>query len=212
MGVQIDSNLSWKPHIDYISKKIAKACGALSKIRHCVDINTLMNIYYALVHSYLRYGIIAWGNASLSNLKPLQAMLNRVVRIMCFAPFGRIDLKPLYSCLEILDVSKIFLLETGKFIYKSKNGMLPINNIAKHFERRVGASHQYNLREHRSYELPRILHHTAEAQKSIQIKGHELWNEIPQEIRNGESLRIFKTHYKSHLLSEIEVLNLDNLF
>ena len=54
LGVQIDSNLSWKPHLDYISTKIAKACGALSKSRHCVDINTLVNIYYALVHSYLK--------------------------------------------------------------------------------------------------------------------------------------------------------------
>ena len=65
--------------------------------------------------------------------------------------------------------------------------MLPINNIGKHFERRVGASHQYNLREHRSYELPRILHHIAEAQKSIQIRGNECWNKIPQEIRNRQS-------------------------
>ena len=63
LGVIFDSHLTWKPHIDRVCNKVSKACGALSKLRHCVDLNTLKNVYYALVHSYLRYGVIAWGNA-----------------------------------------------------------------------------------------------------------------------------------------------------
>ena len=64
LGVIFDNNLSWKPHIDRVCNKVSKACGALSKLRHCVDLNTLKNVYHALVHSYLRYGITVWGNAS----------------------------------------------------------------------------------------------------------------------------------------------------
>ena len=64
LGVFIDKDLTWKPHVEYISNKISKACGALSKLRHCIGIDTLKTIYYALVNSYLRYGLIAWGNAS----------------------------------------------------------------------------------------------------------------------------------------------------
>ena len=66
----------------------------------------------------------------------------------------------------------------------------------------MGAQHQHNLRSHRSYPLPEILHHGAGAEKSIQIKGIELWDEIPQEIKNAKSLSIFKKHYKSFLLSD----------
>ena len=156
LGIYVHKNLSWKCHIEYLCKKISKACGALAKIRHCVDINTLTNVYYALMHSYLRYGIIAWGSATSSVLKSLQTMVNRVITIMFFAPFGRVDLKPLYDCLEILNLSEIYSLETGKFIYKSKTGLLPISNIANHFERRVGAQHQHNLRSHRSYRCLRF--------------------------------------------------------
>ena len=58
LGVFIDQDLSWKPHIEYICKKISKACGALSKTRHIIGIDTLKHIYYALINSYLRYGII----------------------------------------------------------------------------------------------------------------------------------------------------------
>ena len=52
-------------------------------------------------------------------------MTNRALRIMTFAPFRRLDLKPIYDCLQILDLTNLFLLETSKFIYKSKNTLLP---------------------------------------------------------------------------------------
>ena len=75
LGVIFDSNLTWKPHIEYICGKISKACGALSKIRHYVDIETLKSVYYALVHSYLRYGIVEWGNAIETEcIKPLNSL------------------------------------------------------------------------------------------------------------------------------------------
>ena len=83
--VIFDYKLTWKQHVDYVCGKISKACGALSKIRHCVTIETLTSVYYALAHSYLRYGITAWGNAAENVLKPLHSLLNRVVRIMTLA-------------------------------------------------------------------------------------------------------------------------------
>ena len=68
----IDKNLDWKSHVKYISTKISKACGALAKLRNCVNIDVLKNVYHALVHSYLRYGILVWGHAAPSVLKPKQ--------------------------------------------------------------------------------------------------------------------------------------------
>ncbi len=118
LGVYIDKNLNWSKHIEYICTKISKACGALARLRHCVSIEIMKNFYYALVHSYLRYGIIVWGNASSSVLKPLQTIVNKILRIMTFAPFGNIDLQPIYDYLKVLNVDKTFLLETGKFLFK----------------------------------------------------------------------------------------------
>ena len=69
----------------------------------------------ALIHSYLRYGILIWGNASKLVRTPLQTLLNKAARIMVSAPFGNIDLKPAYDYLKILDVSKLFMLETAKY-------------------------------------------------------------------------------------------------
>ena len=61
--------LNWSTHIQYVTKKVLKACGAIAKLRHCVDITTLKTVYYSLVHSYVRYGLLmTWGNAASSAL------------------------------------------------------------------------------------------------------------------------------------------------
>ena len=116
LGVYIDKNLTWKSHIEYICSKIAKTCGALAKIRHYVGIGTLTNVYYALVNSYIRYGLIIWGNASANSLKPLEVIVNRAIRIMSFAPLGRLNTKPIFKHLKILDVHETLTLESAKHI------------------------------------------------------------------------------------------------
>ena len=78
----------------------------------------MREIYHALVHSHLRYGVTAWGNASKTTIQPLITMINRAIRIMSFAPFGRIDLKPIYNEFRLLNLDQIFTLESAKFMYK----------------------------------------------------------------------------------------------
>ena len=133
LGVHFDKNLNWKSHIEYISEKISKSCGALAKLRHCVEIDTLREVYYALVHSYLRYGIIAWGNASKTVLNKLQVIVNRTIRIITFAPLGQINLNPIYEILEILKVNDIYTLEIAKIAYKQNKNLLTVN-VAKYFQ------------------------------------------------------------------------------
>ena len=49
LGILIDSNLSWKSHIDSICKKIKRSIGMLSKIRYYVPLKILVNLYYTLI-------------------------------------------------------------------------------------------------------------------------------------------------------------------
>ena len=49
LGVLIDSTLSWRPHISELSKKIAKSVGIISKLRHYLNTDILISIYYSLI-------------------------------------------------------------------------------------------------------------------------------------------------------------------
>ncbi len=192
--------MNWSKHVDYISSKISKACGALARLRHCVNTEVMKNFYYALVHSYLRYGIVVWGNASVSVLKPLQTLVHKVLRIMTFAPFGNIDLQPIYNYLKVMNVKNTFLFETGKFLYKHNNDAT-FPTIGGYFEAdQYVNQHSYGLRS-RSANVPtRLVCHTKCSDKSLQIRGPKLWQSLPSTITSTESLSIFKRNLKTYLL------------
>ena len=183
-----------------IDSFIVSSVRFIVKIRHFVGIDTLKNIYYALVNSYIRYGLTSWGNASSETLKPLQAMINRIVRIMSFAPLGRVSAKPIFEHLNILDLKQTFTLETAKFIFKEKNNLLPLSTIAHHFDRPVPSSNRLQRRPNSILFIPIELC-SEFAKKSIQIRQIELWNDIPNAIRNSETLNAFKKLLKHHLIN-----------
>ena len=198
----IDSNLTWKPHIEYICKKISKACGSLAKIRHCVNIDTMISVYYALAHSYLRYGISTWGCASDNALQLLISIINRAVRIMTFAPFDNIDVQSIFKYLYVPNVVQTLKIETSKFFYKKQNNLLPSPNIANFFNtRNADVVHGYNLRN-RKDKIQTISFGTSHGKKSIQHRGAVLWNEMPSDVTDSNTLSIFKRKYKDYLLED----------
>ena len=198
LGVFFDKDLSWKQHIEHVCGKISKSVSSLALLRHRTNISVLREVFYALIHSYLRYGIIVWGNASETSLHPLKVLVNKAIRIMTFAPFGPIDLKPIYKELELLNIDQIFVLEKGKFMYKKQKNLLP-TPIANYFEPETRPEHQYNLRR-RQNNGPTFRSNTVFGQKSIQNEGEKLWTELPQYLKDSDSLIMFKKYYKSHLL------------
>ena len=61
LGVILDEDFIWSAHIKRVKTKIANSVGILSKLRYYVNIETLIQVYHALVGSRLHYAIICWG-------------------------------------------------------------------------------------------------------------------------------------------------------
>ena len=161
----------------------------MAKLRHSIDISTLKNVYFSLVHSYVRYGLMIWGNASSSALSPLYTAVHKVLRIMTFAPYGNIDLNPIYEYLQILNLDQMVTFEMGKFLYKIKHSLLPQNSLGNYFEPDPYVNqHSYGLRSRTNNVPTRLLCHTKFAEKSDEIGGLKLWNKIPEEIKYSISL------------------------
>ena len=197
LGVVIDKDLGWGPHIDYISKKISKACGALAKLRYCVSLDMLKSVYHALIHSYLRYGILVWGTAPQTTLDPLRVLVNKSIRIIAKLPFGRVQLDPIFKELKFLKLHNIHKLETGKFIFKEKKGLLP-TRIGNNFEVTSNEiPHDHFVRHERS---PRLISNSRTGEKSVQFNAMQIWNNISSELKSIESFNVFKRTYKKYLI------------
>ena len=80
VGIEIDSQLNFKSHIDNVQSIIAKGVGILFKLNKILTSNALLMLYYALVHPHLTYGILIWGSTYKSYLNTLQLLQNKAMR------------------------------------------------------------------------------------------------------------------------------------
>ena len=120
----IDETLSWNQHIEQITTKLCSACYALRNLKHIVPQPKLRKIYYAYIHSILRYGIIFWGKSS--NVNKLFILQKKIVRIItnyrvreaCRQAFKNMQIMTLYShCI----FSLILFTVKNKPLFNPKN-------------------------------------------------------------------------------------------
>ena len=82
------SNLNWKPYLHELSKKISRGIGVLSKIRHYVNGNILLQLHYSPIYPFLTFGLSFWGNTYCSTLRPLKILQKKATRIITFSEPG----------------------------------------------------------------------------------------------------------------------------
>ena len=71
LGVIIDENLNWKPHIEALNKKLRSACGRIYRIIKCLPVKLHKQIYHSLFESHLTFAISVWGGVSRKTIEPL---------------------------------------------------------------------------------------------------------------------------------------------
>ena len=84
LGILIDSDLSWKYHIDHICHKFGKSIGIVDILRHYIPQRLLFNIYHTLIAPYMNYGICSWGSCAQVHQKRLLVLQKRAFRIILF--------------------------------------------------------------------------------------------------------------------------------
>jgi len=86
LGVLIDSNLSWNHHVANVALKISKTIGIITRLRHFLPTSVLLNTYNSLIHPYLSYSLVVWGQASKTNLDKMILLLQK--RALCLIYFS----------------------------------------------------------------------------------------------------------------------------
>ena len=190
----IDSNLTWKPHIDYISKKIAKNIGIVIKARHIFEKNTLLTLYYSFIFPYLNYCIQLWGSTYKTHLKKIEILQKKVIRIIAGVN-KRVHSKPIFNDLCVLTVSNVFEYNIGLIMYKYHHGWLP--TVLNMFEKNNDI-HTHNTRQAQYLHTPKI---TSELGKmSFRFQAVKIWNNIYKFLNVDIKIGTFKKHLKTFLI------------
>ena len=112
----MDNNLTRKPHIEYLCTKLSAASYLLIKLRHYVDLKTLIAVYNSIVYSYIQYFIINWGRAYSTALQSLHILHKKILRIMTFSDFTTPSTPLFFKC-NTLKIPDIYTLEVAKLIH-----------------------------------------------------------------------------------------------
>ena len=87
LGILLDENLSWKFHINELSKKLSRTVGIFYKIRHFYPSDILQILYYSLFYSFLSYDISVWGFTFKSYFEKLSLVQKKIVEVMTFIKY-----------------------------------------------------------------------------------------------------------------------------
>ena len=87
LGVQIDSQLNLKNHIEYTCNKLRKCIGILSKARRKLQKSSLISLYYSFAFPYFINCNHVWGNTYQTNLNNAVLVQKKLIRIITCSPF-----------------------------------------------------------------------------------------------------------------------------
>lgn len=187
LGVTFDSTLNWRSHVNTLCPKLSSSLYLLRTMSFYTDREMLLRIYYGLIESKLRYGIICWGNSP-DSIRAFR-LQKQAIRALCGVEDQMESCRPLFEHLRILPLPSLYILELLVHTYR---------HLADY--RKVTDVHSVNTRSRgnlyvESYRLSTV----ANGPSSMGIR---LFNKLPETYKSGSLSAVnFRSKVKSMLLS-----------
>lgn len=195
LGLILDSNLNWKPHLLQIKSKLTSLTGALRGVVRCLPPQVRYTIYNSLVKPHLDYLIEVWGTAAKTNLNMIQIAQNKLIKRL----FNYNFLTPttiLYKETKILNILQSYIYNTCILIRKilTKDIHIQITFTKKQQVQKIKLRNANDIK----LSVPR----TNYGKKSIMYEGAQLYNKLPKDIKHAKSIKTFKKLLKHYLLTK----------
>ena len=123
LGVTIDNNLSWTPHVNSLCKKISIKTFQLSKIKHFINFHARKFFSHAHIQSLIDYGSTLSDSASKNSLKPLHSLYKRSLKLILLKR-SSLD-QDNFNLLNILPLHAKLKYDKGIYMQKIMSGNAP---------------------------------------------------------------------------------------
>ena len=196
LGVIIDENLTWKNHIDAISKTISRNTGMLTKLKHFLPENILHSLYCTLILPYINYGVLIWGNTYATYLDKVLKLQKWAIRTVSNSHY-RSHTGPLFNKFNVLNVHDTFKLNLGTFMYKHYSNLLP--SVFTAYFIKHNQTHDYRTRNAQDYSINKTK--KVFSDRAVRNCGPTFWNSLSNDIKGCNNTKQFRNKLKSKLLS-----------
>ena len=212
LGVTLRSDLRWTDHILDISNKSTKLINIMKSLKFTLDRKTLETIYTSFIRPILEYGSQVWSGCTAQDEDKLESIQLNAARIVTGAMHGTSNAK-LYEETGWLTLTKRREISNLTLMYKLVNKLAPDPLCSILSTASPTGTHTYTTRQ--QFDLPHFRARTDLFDKSFFPSTIRLWNQLPVEIRNSESINKFKLSIVQPVIRAIkfdELYNFGNRF
>ena len=143
LGLILDPRLTWKEHINELSKKLNRSIGMLYKTREFCPTSILKTLYHSLFNSHVTYGLPVWGYSSDLLLDKIIKAQKKAIRVITFSKYTE-HVAPLLKDLNILNIKDLLYLKTASLLWDLQSSTLPPSLTA--YFKKANMAHNVNTR------------------------------------------------------------------
>ena len=192
LGLTISNNMSWSSHINEILAKAEKRLSLMRRSKHILPRSCLDKLYKSMILALLDYCDVIYDSCTMYESEQLDK-LQRKASLLCTGAFRITSNEKL---LKELGWPKLKNRRTSHrlvLFYKILNDLIPqylkqLCNLIPH------NTNNYQLRRNNSFLVPFI--HRESFYKSYFPKTIRDWNKLPNDLKQSQSLNIFKSLYE----------------
>ena len=199
LGINVDSHLTFKDHVNFISTKISKGIGLLYKLNKTLPLSALKSVYFALVHSHLVYGIEVYYNTANAYRKKLFLAQKKAIRAI--NSLGYVDhTNDSFFHNRILKLNDIHQLHTCIYMFKAL--YFGFDDCMLYSVKSHSDTHQYATRNNSNLLIPFFTR--SKSQNSIDYVAVQYWNSLNTHLKQRSSVNRFKYKLREFLLNNYE--------
>ena len=196
LGITVDSELKWLPHIENIHKKIARNVYLLSQLKFYVDVDSLKMFFYAHILPHINYASPAWDGCAEDHKNRINSIYRRAAKLILFKE--EIDTESKLKQLGFLSMKDQLFYNKAILIFKILNHEAPsyLRVLLSEATSRYG-----------SLNLIKPFARIDIFQTSLAFSGADTWNKLPTEIKSIKCITSFKRNLKNYLISQTNCQN-----
>ncbi len=192
LGVILDSNLSFENHISNVTKT------SFFHLRNMLSVSDAEKLVHAFMTSRLDYCNALLGGCPASSINKLQIVQNAAARVLTRS--RKYDhITPILQSLHWLPIKFRISYKILLLAYKALNDLAPAyltNLLSRYNPTRSLRSQNSGL-----LVVPRIAKST-KGGRTFSYLAPKLWNSLPDNVQGSDTLSLFKSRLKTHLLAK----------
>ena len=118
-GMTLDSSLSFNKHVNNVIQSVAHKIYMLGKIRPYITNNACIQIYKSMILPYIDYGDIIYASTNQLNLRKIQSLQNRCLKI-CLGLRHTTPTQILCSSAQVAPLNKRRTEHLRNYMFKNK--------------------------------------------------------------------------------------------